>query len=162
MSEISEVSDKVDSDSPPNMGDDDNEVIIVEESPTHFDPNRLPKTIEAGRFRAIAVRAQSYRTQIQKGLSNMDRCIVQLDKLEKEGDDSEGDEFVDDLWKEVGNEHAKVKVNMSGHEELISQIRIMCGFIIDTLSNLPNALKIKGEAREALDKAEEAEKLIEK
>ena len=32
MSEVSEVSDKVDSDSPPNMGDD-NEVVIVEESP---------------------------------------------------------------------------------------------------------------------------------
>ena len=38
----------------------------------------------------------------------------------------------------------------------------MCGFLIDTRSNLPNALKIKEDAREALDKAEEAEKLIEK
>ena len=36
MSESTEVIDKVDSDSPPNMADD-NEVVIVEESPTHFD-----------------------------------------------------------------------------------------------------------------------------
>ena len=159
MSEVSEVSDKVDSDTPPTMGDSDKEVVIVEESPTHFDANQLPKTIEVGRFRAIIVRAQSLRTQIQKGLNNMDRCISQL---EKEGDDSDGDEFIEGLWKEVGTEHAKVKVNMSGHEELISQIRIMCGFIIDTRSNLPNASKIRGEAIEALAKAEEAERLIEK
>ena len=69
----------------------------------------------------------------------MDRCIAQLEELEKEGDDSDGDEFIEGLWKEVGTEHAKVKVNMSSHEELISQIRIMCGFIIDTRSKLPNA-----------------------
>ena len=62
----------------------------------------------------------------------MDRCIVQLDKLEKEGDDSDGDEFIEGLYKEIGTEHAKVKVNLSSHEELTSQTRIMCGFIIDT------------------------------
>ena len=92
----------------------------------------------------------------------MDRRIVELEELEKEGDDNESDEFVDGLWKEVGDEYVKVKSNISGHEELISQIRIMCGFIIETRSNLPNAVKIINEAREALDKAEEAEKLIEK
>ena len=91
----------------------------------------------------------------------MDRRIVELEELEKERDDSESDEFVDDLWKEVGDEYVKLKSNISGHEELISQIRIMCGFIIEQRSNLPNAVKIINEAREALDKAEEAEKLTE-
>ena len=38
----------------------------------------------------------------------------------------------------------------------------MCAFIMETRSNLPNAAKIIKEAREALDKAKEAEKLIEK
>ena len=81
------------------MGDEDleNEVIIVEASPKHFDTNKLPKTISAGSFRAIVVRAQGYRTQIQKGLSNMDRRIVELEELEKEGDDNERDDFVDGL-----------------------------------------------------------------
>ena len=162
MSEVSEVSDKVDSDTPPTMGDSDKEVVIVEESPTHFDANQLPKTIEAGRFRAIIVRAQSLRTQIQKGLNNMDRCIAQLVELEKEGDDSDGDEFIEGLYKEIGTEHAKVKVNLSEHETLTSQTRVMCGFIIETRSNLPNAQKVRGEAIEALAKAEEAERLVEK
>ena len=124
MSETSEVSDKLDNESPPNLGDEalDDDVIIVEASPTHFDPSKLPKTINAGSFRAIVVRAQSLRTQIQKGLSNMDRRIVELEELEKEGDDSEGDEFVDNLWKENLDEHVKVKSNSSDHEDLIAQI----------------------------------------
>ena len=89
----------------------------MEASPTHFDPNKLHKTINAGSFKAIVVRAHGNRTQIQKGLSNMDRRIVELEELEKEGDDSESDEFVDDLWKEVGDEYVKVKSNITGHEE---------------------------------------------
>ena len=122
----------------------------MEESPTHFDVNQLLRRIEAGRFRGIVVRAQSLRTQIQKGLNNMDRCIAQLVELEKEGDDSDGDEFIEGLYKEIGTEHAKVKVNLSEHETLTSQTRTMCGFIIETRSNLQNAQKVKGEAIEAL------------
>ena len=164
MSETSEASDKLDNENPPNLGDEalDDDVIIVEASPTQFNPNKLPKTINAGDFKATVVRAQGYRTQIQKGLSNMDKRIVELEELEKEGDDSENDDFVDNLWKEVGEENVKVKNNLTGHEELTSHIRIMCGFMIETRSNLPNAVKIISEARAALDKAEENEKLIEK
>ena len=55
-----------------------------------------------------------------------------------------------------------MKTNRSVHEELIAQIRIMCGFMMETRGNLPNAAKIVKDAREALDKAEEAEKLLEK
>ena len=144
MSETSEVSDKLDNESPPNLGDEalDDDVIIVEASPTHFNPDKLPKTINAGSFKAIVVRAHGYRTQIQKGLSNIDKRIVELEELEKEGDDSENDDFVDNLWKEVGEENVKVKNNLTGHEELTSHIRIMCGFMIETRSNLPNAVKI--------------------
>ena len=92
----------------------------------------------------------------------MDKRIVELEELEKEGDDSENDDFVDNLWKEVGEENVKVKNHLTGHEELTSHICIMCGFMIETRSNLPNAVKIISEARAALDKAEENEKLIEK
>ena len=111
MSETSEVSDKLDNESPPNLGDEalDDDVIIVEASPTQFNPDKLPKTINAGVFKAAVVRAHGYRTQIQKGLSNMDKRIVELEELENEGDDSENDDFVDNLWKEVGEENVKVK-----------------------------------------------------
>ena len=74
-----------------------------------------------------------------------------MEELEKEDDDNE---FVGGLWKEIGDEYSKVKINRSGHEELISQIRIMCGFIMETRGNLPNAARIVKDVREALDKAE--------
>ena len=51
---------------------------------------------------------------------------------------------------------------MSEHETLTSQTRTMCAFIIGSQSSLPNAQKVRGDAIEALAKAEEAERLVEK
>ena len=111
MSETTEDNEKLDDAPPPSVGEDDleTEVIVVEASPTHFDASKLPKTINAGSFRAIVVRATGYRTQIQKSLSNMDRIIAELEELEKEDDDNDDDDFVDGLWKEIGDEYSKVK-----------------------------------------------------
>ena len=114
-------SEKLEGDTPGNMGDSDKDDIqIVEESPTSFDVNKLPRTVEAGKFRGVGIRAQSLRTQIQKGLNNMGRCIAQLVELEKEDEDSDGDEYIEGLYKEIGTEHSKVKVTLSEHETLTS------------------------------------------
>ena len=90
---------KSDSDTPSKMGDKDKEEVqIVEESPTHFDVNHLPRTIEAGRFTGIVTRAQTLRTQILKGLKNMDKCIAQLVQLENEEEDvSDWEEYIESL-----------------------------------------------------------------
>ena len=96
----------------------DDDVVIVEASPTQFNPAKLPKTINAGVFKAAVVRAQGYRTQILKGLSNMDKRVVELEELEQEGHDSENDDFVDNLWKEVGEENVKVKMSRCEHSHL--------------------------------------------
>ena len=127
MSETSDVSDKLDTENPPNLGDEvlDDDVVIVEASPTQFNPAKLPKTINAGVFKAAVVRAQGYRTQILKALSNMDKRVVELEELEQEGNDNENDDFVDNLWKEVGEEMVKVKSSLTGHEELTSNIRVI-------------------------------------
>ena len=45
---------------------------------------------------------------------------------------------------------------------MTSQTRTMCGFIIGSQSNLQNAQKVRGDAIDALAKAEEAERLVEK
>ena len=84
---------KSDSDNPDKMVDKEKEVQIVEDSPSNFDVNRLPRTIEAGSFTGVVTRAQTLRTQIIKGLKNMDKNIAQLVQLENEGeDDSDGEE----------------------------------------------------------------------
>ena len=40
-----------------------------------------------------------------------------LEELEQEGNDSDDNDFVDNLWKEVGEEMVKVKSSLTGHEE---------------------------------------------
>merc|ERR1712215_188323 len=112
--------------------------------------------------RAVVVRAKGYRTQIQKSCSNMDRIITEMEDLEKEEDDNDDDDYVCGLWKEVGDEYSKLKTNRSAHQELVAQIRIMCGYMMETQGNLPNAAKIVKDAREALEKVEAAENLLEK
>ena len=146
------------------MGDTDkDDVVLVEESPTQYDANRLPRTIEAGRFTGVVTQTHTIRTQVVKGLRNMDKSIAQLIKLENEGeDDSDGEEFINGLYKEISSENNKVKSKLEQHEDLTSQIRTMCGFIINSDSTLPNVQKVKADASAALAQAEKAEESLEK
>ena len=109
------------------MGDTDkDDVILIEESPTQYDVNHLPRTIEAGRFTGVVTQTQTIRTQIVKGLKNMDKCIAQLIQLENEGeDDSDGEEYIEGLYKEIGSENNKVKCKLVEHKDLTYHIRTM-------------------------------------
>merc|ERR1711888_539293 len=125
---------KSDTENPSKMGDTDkDDVILIEESPTQYDVNHLPRTIEAGRFTGVVTQTQTLMTQIVKGLKNMDKCIAQLIQLENEGeDDSDGEEYIEGLYKEISSENNKVKSKPVEHEDLTSNIRTMCGFIINS------------------------------
>merc|ERR1711888_18776 len=78
------------------------------------------------------------------------------------GDDSDDDDYVDNLRREVGEEMAKLKRSLTCHEELTCNIRVMCGFMMETRSSLPQAGKIISEAKLALEKSEKDEQAIEK
>ena len=146
------------------MGDTDkDDVILIEESPTQYDVNHLPRTIEAGRFTGVVTHTHTIRTQIVKCLKNMDKAIAQLIQLENEGeDDSDGEEYIEGLYKEISSENNKVKSKLEKHEDLTSHIRTMCGFIKNSHSTLSNAQKVKADASAALAQAEEAEVSLEK
>ena len=73
-----------------------------------------------------------------------------------------GEEYIQGLYKEIGSENNKVKSKLVEHEDLTSHTRTMCGFIINSRSNLSNAQKVKTDAIEALAQAEEAELSLEK
>ena len=88
--------------------------------------------------------------------------MAELENMEQEGDDSDDDEYEDSLRREVGEEMAKVKSSLTCHEELTSNIRVMCGFMMETRASLPQAGKIISEAKIALDKSEKDEQVIEK
>ena len=67
------------------MGDTEkDDVVLVEESPTQFDGNRLPRTIETSRFTGVVTHTHTIRTQIVKCMKNMDKAIAQLVQLENE------------------------------------------------------------------------------
>ena len=102
------------------MGDTEkDEVVLVEESPTQYDGNRLPRTIEAGRFTGVVTHTHTIRTQIVKCLKNMDKAIAQLIQLENEGEgDSDGEDFIDGLYKEIKSENNEVKSKLKKHEDL--------------------------------------------
>ena len=61
------------------------DVVLVEESPTQFDGNRLPRTIQTSRFTGVVTHTHTIRTQIVKCMKNMDKAIAQLAQLENEG-----------------------------------------------------------------------------
>ena len=95
----------------------------------------------------------------------MDKAIAQLVLLENDGEgDSDGDEFIDGLYKDIQSENKEVKAKLKKHEDLTSQIRTMCGFIERSNANstLPNAVKGKADATAALVEAEKAEESLEK
>ena len=147
------------------MGDTEkDDVVLVEESPTQFDWNHLPRTTETSRFTGVVTHTHTIRTQIVKCMKNMDKAIAQLAQLENEGEgDSDGDTFIDGLYKDIQSENKEVKAKLKKHEDLTSQIRTMCGFIERSNANstLPNALKVKADATAALVEAEKSEDSLE-
>ena len=135
---------------------------MIKASPTQFNPDKLPKTMESSIFKAVCLKAHADRAKIWKGLSNMDKRVEELEGLEQEEDASDDDSYVDNLRKEVGEEMSKVKANLTSHEELTSNIRLMCGFMMETRASIPQAGKIISEAKIALEKSERDEQVIEK
>ena len=98
-------------------------------------------------------------------MKNMDKAVAQIELLEKDGEaESDGDEFLEDLYKEIQSENKEVKEKLKRHEELTSQIRTMCGYIERSNANstLPLAVKGKADATAALVEAENAEESLEK
>merc|ERR1712208_271666 len=141
---------------------DPDEVMVIEASPTQFNPEKLPKTMESSIFKAVCLKAHASRAKIWKALANMDKKVEELESLEQEDDNSDADSYVDNLRKEVGEEMTKVKSNLTCHEELTNNIQLICGFMMQTRGNIPQARKIISEAKMALDKSEKDKQVIEK
>ena len=118
--------------------------------------------MESSIFKAVCLQAHASRAKIWKALANMDKKVEELESLEHEDDDIDDDSYVDSLRKEVGEEMTKVKSNLTSHEELTNNIQLMCGFMMQTRGNIPQAGKIISDAKMALDKSEKDEQVIEK
>ena len=92
----------------------------------------------------------------------MDKKVEELESIEQEDDDSDDDSYVDSLRKEVGEEMTKVKSTLASHTEFSNNIQLMCGYMMQTRDNIPQAGKIISDAKIAFDKSEKDEQIIEK
>ena len=70
---------------------DPDEVIVIEPSPTQFNPAMLPKTMESSIFKAVSIQAHASRAKIWKILAQKDKKVEELESLEQEMEDDDID-----------------------------------------------------------------------
>merc|ERR1712030_75733 len=98
-------------------------------------------------------------------MKNIDRTIAQIVLLENASEGgSDGEEYLEDLYKDIQGENKEIKAKLKENEELTSQVRTMAGFIerSNAESTLPIALKAKTDATTALAEADKHEEDLEK
>ena len=129
-------------------------------SPTTYSEDNMPRTVEATRFKMVVLKAQSLRTQMAKLSENIEGYIEEIKELESE-DNTEESEYFLKRWADADREFKKVEEIKAEHEGLVTKIRLMCGFMMSTgHEDGAVATKVQGDAKEALDNIEKAEKEV--
>ena len=147
----------------PSDGQVDPEVLVMEPSPTIYSEDHLSRSVEASRFRAVAVKATGLRTQVHKAFKNMNGMIDEIKEIEQTEDENDEDsDYTLNLWRQVGEEFNKLMQNKSAHEDLVAKVRVMCGYMLEGHTELTVATKVQKDAKEALAKIEAAEDGLDK
>merc|ERR1711888_456507 len=122
--------------------------------------DNMPRTVEATRFKMVVLKAQSLRTQMAKISENFEGYIEEIKELESE-DNAEESEYFLKRWADADRELKKVEEIKAEHEDLVTKVRLMCGYMLSTgHEDGAVATKVQGDAKEALDKIEKAEKEV--
>ena len=78
------------------------EVEIMEPSPTVYNEDNLPRSIEASRFKTVVVKATSLRTQLHKSFKNLGEVIEEIKEMEQAEDNNEEEsDYFLNLWAQV-------------------------------------------------------------
>ena len=96
------------------------EVQYIEDSPTAFNKNKLPKTVKSNQFGSVVSTAHTLRTKILKNRKNMDRVINQIRAVQEqtELDEDDRENFLDDLYAKVHGENKEMEDGLKEHENL--------------------------------------------
>merc|ERR1712030_125563 len=96
------------------------EVLYVEDSPTAFNKDKLPKTVKSNQFGSVVSTAHTLRTKILKNRKNMDRVINQIRAVQEqtELDEEDREKFLDDLYAKVHGENKEMEEGLKKHENL--------------------------------------------
>merc|ERR1712030_222308 len=126
------------------------DVVYLEDSPTAFNKDKLPKTVKSNQFSSVVSTAHTLRTKILKNRKNMDRVINQIRAVQDNTELGEEDRenFLDDLYAKVHGENKEMEEGLKEHENLTYQIRTMGGYIerANLDSNQPMAVKLRSQA----------------
>ena len=144
-------------------GGGDNDVVIIDPSPTNFDPNKMPKTIESNVYTCASNQAYSNRVRIFKLLGQCDSKVKELEELEEErGEGESEDEYSEDIRKELVEDMTKIKVYLDAHSEFSHKLGLMANYIMDVRPGVAvESCKLKRDAKEALDKSVKDEEAVE-
>ena len=110
----------------------------------------------------VVLKAQSLRTQMAKLFENIEGYVEEIKELEpEESSKAEESEYFLKRWADTDREFQKVEEIKAEHEDLVTKVRLMCGYMLSTgHEEGAVATKVQGDAKEALDKIEKAEKEV--
>ena len=125
-------------------GDNDTDVVIIEPSPTNFNPSLMPKTTQSSVFTAVNTQAHSNRTRIWKLLAQMDSKVEELEELEQEKAEGDSDdEYTEELTKGLGEDMVKVKSCLNSHSEFSHNLQLMANYMMEIRQGVPEANKLR-------------------
>ena len=131
--------------------------MIIDPSPTNFNPDRMPKTIASNIYTCTSKRAYANRVKIHRLLANGDKKVKELEEIQADGESSD-DDYSEELRKELGEDMAEIKASLKEHSELSYQMGLMCNYIMDVK---PGVESCKKEAKEELEKSLKDEQNVE-
>ena len=109
-----------------------NEVVIIEPSPTNFNPDKMPKTVQSNVFTCAKQQAYSNRVRIFMTLEQCDSKVKDLQEMEEErGEDESEDEYARDIREDLSEDMKKIKVYMEAHTEFSHNLGLMASYIMD-------------------------------
>ena len=135
------------------------EVEIIEPSPTDFNPSRMPRTVGSNAFVKVVEQAYCSRVLISKLIEKGDAKVEELRNLEEEREEGESeDEEASEIQKDLLEDVEQMKQKVKEHFNLSHKIGCMANFIVKSRPEIAiQGDKIKEEAQAALDKCEKDE-----
>jgi len=144
-------------------GAGDNDVEIIEPSPTNLDPNKMPKTIGSNIFTRAKNQAYSSWVRISKLLVQGNSKVKELKEVEEErGEEESEDEDANGIHKDLLEDISKIKLQLEEHREFSHEIVFMASYIVECRPGAATETdKIKREAKEAFKKSVKDEEGLE-
>ena len=124
-------------------------------SPTVFDGKTMPRTLGASSFIMTVLKAQGIKGRITKITGNIEEYIEDIKEMEADG--TTDSDYYFKRWEESNREFNRIEDLKTEHEELVSQLRLMCGYLV-----INGTEEIKRSAKASLLEIQEAENEVDK